>query len=58
VSKSALRTNKSVAVARNKQILALGRNRKWREIISLYQEESAHYNNINYATTMSQLGKI
>jgi hypothetical protein len=45
-------------VRRNQKIVALGKNRKWREILSLYQEESTQYNNINYATTMSQLRKI
>jgi hypothetical protein len=50
--------NKSHDVTRNKQILALGKNKKWREMLSLYQESSSQYNNINYATTMSQLGKI
>lgn len=35
-----------------------GKSQNWREILSLYQEESKEFNNINYATTLPQLGRI
>jgi hypothetical protein len=33
----------------------LSKQRKWKEILNLYQNESKEFNNVNYATTMSQL---
>lgn len=48
----------SPVVTRNKKIIALGKNRKWKEILSLYGEESNEFNNVNYATAMMQFGRI
>jgi hypothetical protein len=45
-------------VARNIRIVALGRDRDWEGILALYHEQSKHFNNVNLATSMSQLGRI
>ena len=42
----------------NKQILKLGRDGKWKDILVLYKEEKQHFNAVNHATVMSQLGRI
>jgi len=42
----------------NKQILDLGRQQNWNEILLFYKQERKHFNNVNFATTMSQLGRI
>jgi hypothetical protein len=36
----------------------LGKQRKWKELLNLYQNESNEFNNVNYATAMSQLQRI
>ena len=46
------------AISINKEIVALGRDGKWKEILLLYQEQKQHFNPVNYATVMSQLGRI
>jgi hypothetical protein len=46
------------AIERNKKIVAIGQQRKWKELLNLYQNESNKFNNVNYATTMSQLQRI
>lgn len=47
------------AFARNKKIIELGRQSKWKDILQLYEKEQSDcFNNVNYATTMSQLGRI
>ena len=58
LSNSSSKPPRNPAVAINKEIISLGKDRKWREMLSLYQEKSKQYNNVNYATTMSQLGRI
>ena len=50
-------TNKS-HIERNKKILGLGKHQRWQEILDLYEEESDSFNEVNLATTMSQLGRI
>jgi hypothetical protein len=40
---------------RNKKIVTLGKEQKWREILSLWENESEEYSDINYANTMSRL---
>jgi hypothetical protein len=52
------RRTSSPEALRNHRILQLGKRQQWKEILNLYQRESAHYNHINYATTLVQLGKI
>mmetsp|Transcript_2215 Transcript_2215/g.4018 ORF Transcript_2215/g.4018 Transcript_2215/m.4018 type:complete len:161 (-) Transcript_2215:151-633(-) len=44
--------------ARNKKISELGRKGKWKEMILIHEKEKEGFNNVNYATTMSQLGRI
>ena len=39
----------------NKEIVQLGRDQEWKRLLSLYQKQKENFNNINYATTMSQL---
>jgi hypothetical protein len=46
------------AIERNKKIVALGKQRKWKEILNLYQNEPNEFNNVNYATAMSQFQRI
>ena len=51
---------KSVAASKeiNKKIVALGQDGKWMEILNLYTEKKQQFNPINYATVMSQMGRI
>jgi hypothetical protein len=46
------------AFPRNKMILKLGRNRQWKEMLLIHEKEKEGFNNLNYATMMSQLGRI
>jgi hypothetical protein len=56
--KKGLKTLKRKAIERNQKITQLGRQRKWKEILSLCEQESSEFDNVNYATTMSQLSRI
>ncbi|KAI2502636.1 RAP domain [Fragilaria crotonensis] len=38
--------------------MALGKNGKWKEILTLYQDQRKWFNPINYSTVMNQLGRI
>jgi hypothetical protein len=40
---------------RNKKIVSLGKEQKWREILSLWENESEEYSDMNYANTLSRL---
>ena len=42
----------------NKQIFALGRDGKWKGILTLYKEGKQHFNAVNHSIVMSQLGRI
>jgi hypothetical protein len=44
------------ARVRNQQIITFKTN--WKGILALFHKESKDFNNVNFATTMSQLGKI
>ena len=46
------------AVNINKAIVQLGCDHKWKEMLSMYEKQKGSFSNINYATTMSQLGRI
>ena len=46
------------AVAINKKLVELGQKKQWRELLEVAEEEQASFNNVNYATVMSQLGRI
>jgi hypothetical protein len=46
------------AIERNKKTVALGKQRKWKELLNLYKNESNKFNNVNYATAMSKLQRI
>jgi hypothetical protein len=50
--------SQAAAKVRNQQIITLGRDRDWKGILALYHEQSKDFNNVNFATTMSQLGRI
>ena len=47
---------KSISI--NKTIVLLGKDGRWKEILTLYQDQKQHFNAINHATVMSQLGRI
>ena len=51
-------TSNAVSLSINKKIVELGRDGKWKEILSLYQEKKECFNPTNDATVMSQLGRI
>ena len=46
------------AIAINKKIVDFGKKKQWKEIFRLYEEEATNFNNVNYATMMSQLGRM
>eukprot|EP00978_Attheya_sp_CCMP212_P000690 scaffold1386_cov55-Attheya_sp.AAC.1 len=46
------------AIPRNKKISELGRNRQWKEMLLIHEKEKEGFDNVNYATMMSQLGRI
>jgi uncharacterized protein YlbG (UPF0298 family) len=45
-------------IALNKQVLAIGNEQKWRDIIALYHKHKSEMNMVNIATTFKQLSKI
>ncbi|KAI2493157.1 hypothetical protein MHU86_21380 [Fragilaria crotonensis] len=49
---------KALAISINKQIVALGKDGQWNEILNLYQKQKKNFNAVNYATVMSQLARI
>ena len=51
-------SNFNPAIQLNKEIIELGKQGKWNEILALYQKEGSRFNNVNYATTMTQLARI
>ena len=58
-SRNRRRTNPNpAAFAINKELVELGEKKQWRELLELAKEEQASLNNVNYATIMSQLGRI
>ena len=46
------------AVMINTALVALGKDGNWNEILSLYKAKKERFNYVNYATAMSQLGRI
>ena len=52
------RTNHNPAIAINKRLVELGMKKHWRELLEAAEVEQASFNNVNYATVMSQLGRI
>eukprot|EP00978_Attheya_sp_CCMP212_P001734 scaffold3570_cov50-Attheya_sp.AAC.3 len=46
------------AFVRNKKISELGRKGKWEEMLLIHAKEKEGFDNVNYATTMTQLGRI
>ena len=42
----------------NKQLIALGRDEKWKDMLMLFKEQRQHFDAINYSTLMSKLGRI
>jgi len=45
-------------IAINKKLVELGKKQQWREILEVAKEEQTSFNDVNYATLMSQLGRI
>jgi len=52
------RTRYNPAFAINKKLMGLGEKKQWRQLLELAKEKQASFNNVNYATVMSQLGRI
>jgi hypothetical protein len=50
--------SKSAAIAINKKITELGRNRQWKEMLLIHKKEKESFDGVCYATMMSQLGRI
>ena len=50
--------NPDPAFAINKKLIELGQKKRWRALLELAEKEQASFNNVNYATLMSQLGRI
>ena len=50
------RNNPSIAI--NKKLVELGKKRRWKDLLEVFEEEQARFNNVNYATLMNQLGRI
>ena len=42
----------------NARIMALGKQHKWEDLLRVYREERTRFNDVNYATIMSQLAPI
>ena len=42
----------------NNQIIALGQDGKWKDIMILCKKQNQHFNGVNYATVLSQLSRI
>ena len=42
----------------NKELVELGKKRRWKELLEVAEQKQASFNNVNYATLMSQLGRI
>ncbi|KAI2507064.1 hypothetical protein MHU86_7333 [Fragilaria crotonensis] len=49
---------KTRAISINSTIIALGRDGRWRDIMSLYHKEQNAFNAVNCSTVMSQLARI
>ena len=42
----------------NGKIMELGRQKKWEDLLQVYQKEKKQFNAVNYSTIMSQLARI
>jgi len=42
----------------NKRLIEHGKKKQWRQLLEVAELEQASFNNVNYATVMSQLGRI
>jgi len=51
-------TNQNPAIAMNKRLIEHGKKKQWRQLLEVAELEQASFNNVNYATVMSQLGRI
>ena len=49
---------RSKSVSINNDIISLGREKKWKDILRLYHREAQYFDNVNTATLMTQLGRI
>ena len=52
------RKSHSAAIAINKQLVELGREKDWKGLLELAAKEQSKFDNVNCATVMSQLGRI
>jgi hypothetical protein len=52
------RNAKSIAISINKEIVALGKAGKWKELLSFYQNQRQYFDPVNHATLMSQVARI
>ena len=55
-SRHEAKSKKSKHIEMNKRIASLGRD--WRRLLELYEEKGAEFNNVNWATLLSQLGNM
>ena len=49
---------KGKAISINKDIIALAKAGKWKEMLTLYQEQKEDFNTVNYSTMMSKFWRI
>ena len=52
------RNSNNVSREINARIMALGKQHKWEDLLRVYREERTRFNDVNYATIMSQLAPI
>ena len=50
--------NYDPSFAINKRLVELGKKKQWKDLLALAEQKQASFNNVNYATLMSQLGRI
>lgn len=46
------------SISLNKKIIEIGKTRVWNDLLDLYANEKAAFNEVNYATILSQLSRI
>lgn len=58
IHKDRIRKKENPVIARNKRITDLGRKNNWQGILVIHDKEKDGFDHVNYATTMSYLGRI
>ena len=52
------RSNPDPAFAINKRLVELGKEKQWDALLEVAEQKRANFDNVNYATVMSQLGRM